>query len=164
MVAGADHRREAGGIRAAAPRLRLAMVEEGVANAVAPVFRQQDAFAEVEQPRHVQPARLERGAKLRLLVQHRRCRGRADHAIPVERRDQHRIGRGGIFAQVFRLVGRVAIIEIGVCREDADAQVGQIAQHGSDLLPGQRADGDPALWAVSAGHQPTTCAVQSARL
>ena len=103
----------------------FARVEEGVADTLPAIFRQQHAFAEIEQACGIVPQRLERAAKFGLLAVHRGSGGRPDNAVPVHCRHEDRAFFGCEFPKVFAFVGSIAIVEIRPLRKHRDPQFGQ---------------------------------------
>lgn len=132
----------------------LAPVEEGVAQAVAAIGRQQDRLGAIEDVAQRLGPVGEGGGKILGVVLHRRAGGGADHARAVPGRDHDGAG-AGIGAQIVALIGRIAVIQIGPVAEDRDAQAREVVQRGGHRVSGQGLGPD---------HPCDTCRVQSDRL
>ena len=135
VVIGPDDSSKAGHAGPAGAGLCLAVVKEGMADAVAAIFGQQHAFAKVEQPRQVPAPGHEGLLEFALLLGHRRCGRRADNPVAVKGRHQHRAFGLREFGQILRLVGRIAGVEVGVGRKDRDPQPRKVVQRPGDSAP-----------------------------
>jgi len=122
VISPADDAAEGSGCGAARARLRLAVVEKGVADPAAAIAFEQHRFAEIEGPTNVKASRGERLSPGRIL-RRERCRGRGadDVSAVAGNNDECAFGsRKG--REIIGLIFRIAIVEIGKGAEYRDAQ------------------------------------------
>src|SRR3546814_2739540 len=99
-------------------RLRLALVEEGVAYALAAMARKQDRLTEIESASNVETRGGERLLPCRVLRGERRRGGCADNIFAVARDDDHGALGGCEVGEIAGLITGVAIVEIGKIRSE----------------------------------------------
>ena len=146
------------GQAAQAPRVRLAFIEEAMAETAAAVVGQQHRLAAVEDPIRGHGQRREWLADGRHLVDERNAGRGADHARAIEREHEHAARRARIGGQVFAFVGGITGVEVGPVPEHGDAQRGHRIEMRLHRAAHERAQLDhvapPALacaaWAAAA--------------
>jgi hypothetical protein len=122
-------------------RLRLAQIEEAMADALPAKIGQQHRLAAIEDVAQLETRRREGGGEFPRMVFHRCTGDRADQPVAVTRTCDDGVSAVDIGAQIAPLVIHVAIINIGLVAEDGDAQPGKVRQRGLQLILGQRGDG-----------------------
>lgn len=139
MVFRPDNCTKSGIARADSLRLVLAMIEEGVSNALASIRLHQDRFTEIEYPLRIDIVPLEQLRKTMLSGQWR-CRGRADNTRFVARHDQNRIALRRKFIQIVAFIAFAALVKIRKSAKDMDAQLCELIDGLNHGLTMQRFD------------------------
>ena len=139
-------------------RVRLALVEEAMTEAEAAVRFQQHRLAAVEDLLDREAARDERTLERLVFVGQRDAGGCTNHAPTVESEHEQAVRRTGVGRQVLRLIGRVAVIQIGIVAKHRDAQPRHGIEVFADLGAAESGDANGRL-----AHR-LTWSIQSCRL
>jgi hypothetical protein len=108
-------------------------VEEPMAQSVAAVGMQQDAFSEIKNGRQVEPGSDKGFADFIGLVGQRDARGSPHHIGSVIHRKQQGPFRTGVNPEVFPLVFKGAFVEVWIIAKYGDAEPAEVVEDGFDF-------------------------------